>query len=99
MQVAAAPLLPNDGTMTIRGRFLYMAAGERVVLRGVNKMFSISTDPTGVRAMPEIARTGANAVCIFTPPDYPAERLDTILAHAVANGLIPIVEYHAATGK
>lgn len=99
MLVAAAPLPPNDGTMTIRGRFLYTAAGERVVLRGVNEMFSISTDPTGVRTMPEIARTGANAVRIFTLPDYSAERLDAILAHAVANGLIPIVECHAATGK
>ncbi|MEJ8630149.1 cellulase family glycosylhydrolase [Sphingomonas sp. I4] len=70
-----------------------------MVLRGVNEMFSISTDPTGMRTMPEIARTGANAVRIFTLPDYPAERLDAILAHAVANGLIPIVECHAATGK
>lgn len=97
MLVAAAP--PDGGTMTIRGRYLYTAAGERVILRGVNEMFSVSRDPTGVKTMPEIARTGANAVRIFTLPDYPAARLDAILGHAVANGLIPIVECHAATGK
>ncbi|KQN06963.1 hypothetical protein ASE78_15205 [Sphingomonas sp. Leaf25] len=85
--------------MTVRGRFLYTAAGERVVLRGVNEMFSASPDPTGERTMPEIAKTGANAVRIMTNPRYPATSLDTVIRNAVANGMIPIVECHAATGK
>ncbi|MCC2977085.1 glycoside hydrolase family 5 protein [Sphingomonas sp. PL-96] len=89
----------SSGTMTVRGRFLYTAAGERVVLRGVNEMFAHSPDPTGARTMPEIARTGANAVRIMTALDYPAASLDAILGHAVANGMIPIAECHAATGK
>jgi mannan endo-1,4-beta-mannosidase len=85
--------------MTVRGRFLYTAAGERVVLRGVNEMFSSSPDPTGVRTLPEIARTGANAVRIMTQPRYLASSLDAIIRNTIANGMIPIVECHAATGK
>lgn len=99
---ASSALLPvprPSETMTLRGRFLYTAAGERVVLRGVNEMFSHSPDPTGVRTMAEIAKTGANAVRIMTTPDYSANNLDAILGNAVRNGLIPIAECHAATGK
>ncbi|WP_230480873.1 cellulase family glycosylhydrolase [Sphingomonas sp. Leaf21] len=96
---AAAPLPRQGGTMTVQGRYLYTAAGERVILRGVNEMFAPSRDPTGAWTMAEIARTGANAVRIFTMPDYSADKLDAILGHAVANGLIPIAECHAATGK
>lgn len=95
----AAPAPAPAETMQVRGRYLYTAAGERVVLRGVNEMFSNSVDPTGAWTMAEIARTGANAVRIFTMPDFPAEKLDAILGNAVANGMIPIAECHAATGK
>jgi mannan endo-1,4-beta-mannosidase len=86
-------------TMRVEGRHLYTAAGERVVLRGVNEMFSISKDPTGSWAMAEIAKTGANAVRIFTLPNFPAADLDKAIGNAVAQGMIPIVECHAATGK
>jgi mannan endo-1,4-beta-mannosidase len=86
-------------TMTVNGRFLYTAAGERVVLRGVNEMFSASSDPTGKYTLPEIAKTGANAVRIMTQPSYPATNLDAIIRNTIASGMIPIVECHAATGK
>ncbi|HEX8668993.1 MAG TPA: cellulase family glycosylhydrolase [Allosphingosinicella sp.] len=89
----------DAGTMQVIGRHLYTAAGERVVLRGVNEMLSISKDPTGAWVMDEIAKTGANTVRIFTLPEYPASSLDAAMANAVANGLIPIPECHAATGK
>ncbi len=55
--------------MQVRGRHIYSAAGERVILRGVNEMFSISKDPTGSWVMGEIAKTGANAVRIFPNGD------------------------------
>lgn len=100
--LAAAPASGGaepSGTMNLRGRFLYTAAGERVVLRGVNEMFAHSDDPTGVRTLPEIARTGANAVRIMTTPDYSAANLDAVLGNAVSAGMIPIAECHAATGK
>lgn len=97
---AAQPLRPPPAsTMQIEGRHIYTAAGERVVLRGVNEMFSISRDPTGSWAMAEIAKTGANSVRIFTLSDFPAEKLDALIANAVANGMIPIPECHSATGK
>lgn len=52
MLVAASPVRPDDETMTIRGGILYTAAGKRVILRDVNEMFSVSTDPTGARTAP-----------------------------------------------
>ena len=95
---AAASAQPSE-TMQVRGRFLYSAAGERVVLRGVNEMFVWSPDRTGAQTLPEIAKTGANAVRIMTMPAYSAENLDAILGNSVANGMIPMPECHAATGK
>lgn len=52
MLVAASPVRPDDETMTIRGGILYTAAGKRVILRGVNGMLSVPTDPTGARTAP-----------------------------------------------
>ena len=95
---ATAPA-PDAGTMRVQGRHIYTAAGERVVLRGVNEMLSISSDPTGSWVMGEIAKTGANSVRIFTLTDFPAEKLDSAIGNAVANGMIPIPECHNATGK
>lgn len=85
--------------MQVRDGQIYTAAGERVVLRGVNEMFSISKDPTGAWTMAEIAKTGANTVRIFTLPNFPAASLDAVIGNAIANGMIPIPECHAATGK
>jgi len=90
---------PANETLNVRGRFIYTAANERVVLRGVNEMFSISRDPTGDWSMKEISKTGANAVRIFTTPTYSADMLDLVLSNAVRHGMIPIPECHAATGK
>ncbi len=85
--------------MQVSGRHLFTAAGERVVLRGVNEMFSISKDPTGSWTMAEIAKTGANSVRIFTLPQFGADALDAAIGNAVRNGMVPIPECHAATGK
>lgn len=96
---ATTSVPPTAETMQVRGRHIYTAAGERVVLRGVNEMFSISRDPTGSRVMGEIAKTGANAVRIFTMVDTPAATLDALIGNAIASGMIPIPECHSATGK
>ena len=93
------PIEPAAATMRVEGRHIYTAAGERVVLRGVNEMLSISKDPTGTWVMAEIAKTGANSVRIFTLTDFPADKLDAAIGNAVANGMIPIPECHNATGK
>ncbi len=96
---ATASLEAPSATMQVRGRHIYSAAGERVILRGVNEMFSISKDRTGSWVMSEIAKTGANAVRIFTLIDTPAGQLDALITNAVENGMIAIPECHSATGK
>jgi mannan endo-1,4-beta-mannosidase len=97
---ATSPPPPRSAeTMRVEGRHIYTAAGERVLLRGVNEMFSISKDPTGSWVMAEIAKTGANTVRIFTMTGFPAADLDKAIGNAVANGMIPIPECHDATGK
>ena len=96
---ATAPADPPSPTMQVEGRHIYTAAGERVVLRGINEMFSISKDPTGSWVMAEIARTGANSVRLFTTAEFPAASLDALIANAIAHGMIPIPECHSATGK
>jgi mannan endo-1,4-beta-mannosidase len=45
----------------VTGKFLYSPAGEKIILRGENKM-NVVTDPTGEAFLPEIYRTGSNAV-------------------------------------
>ena len=102
LSLAACSSLPDEPpprTMAVKGRHIYTTAGERVVLRGVNEMFSISKDPTGSWVMAEIAKTGANSVRIFTLADTPAATLEALIGNAVANGMIPIPECHSATGK
>lgn len=78
---------------------LYAPDGEKVVLRGVNKMNVIS-DPTGEKSFPEIAKTGANVVRIMWMEmrGY-GEQLDTLLGNCVKNNMIPLLEMHDATGK
>jgi mannan endo-1,4-beta-mannosidase len=87
-------------TMNTQGRHLHTAAGERVVLRGVNEMFAWSRiDPTGAWTMDEIAKTGANSVRIVTTLDTPAPVLDALIGNAIASGMIPMPECHSATGR
>jgi mannan endo-1,4-beta-mannosidase len=91
---------PARETMYLEGRHLLSAAGERVVLRGVNEMFVWSSDRRGTTTMAEIAKTGANAVRIVTTPaGTSADDLDALLDNAIRNGLIPMPECHLATGK
>lgn len=87
------------GTMHTVGRHLYTAAGERVVLRGVNEMFAWAADPRGEWVMGQIARTGANAIRLVTTVDTDPGDLDALIAGAIAHGMIPIPECHSATGR
>jgi mannan endo-1,4-beta-mannosidase len=88
--------LVGDGFHVV-GRHLYDRCGERVVLRGINKMI-IWMDIDGEPSCAEIARTGANAVRIVWLMDGPAEDLDIAITNCVAAGLIPLVELHDGTG-
>lgn len=89
-------------TMTVQGRDLFSAAGERVLLRGINKMF-IFNDRTG-NSLPEIRLSGANSVRIvwqmhWGNPDPTAAELDDLIQRAITERLIPMVELHDATGN
>jgi mannan endo-1,4-beta-mannosidase len=91
-------------TFYTKGRYLYDRLGNKVILRGVNKM-SVwdGDDPTGSIYLPEIRKTGANSVRIVwairkdlqpgTPDTNPAQ-LNTLIANAKNNHLIPMIELH-----
>ncbi|QJW89446.1 cellulase family glycosylhydrolase [Spirosoma taeanense] len=85
-------------TMTVKGRFLYTAADEKVVLRGINEMFIWSKDHTGASILPEIAKTGANACRLVWTTQGEPRQLDRLIGNCIRHKMIPIVELHDATG-
>lgn len=104
-------LILKEGRQTLytSGRYLYDCRGDRVILRGVNKMSVWDAgDPDGAISFPEIRQTGANTVRIVwairtdlqpgasnTDPN----RLDTLITNAQQHHLIPMIELHDATGN
>jgi mannan endo-1,4-beta-mannosidase len=96
---------PQKTTFYIQGRNLYDQLGNKVILRGVNKM-SIwdGQDPTGRISFPEIRKTGANTVRIvwaITTQQGTTDInvLDQLINNAINNQLIPMIELHDATGE
>ena len=87
------------GTMYVDGRFLYTAAGEKVVLRGVNEMMVWSDDPTGEFIYPQIAKSGANVLRLVWTTEGDLETLEQSFENSLNQGMIPMVELHDATGK
>jgi mannan endo-1,4-beta-mannosidase len=92
-------------TFSTEGRQLLDNAGNKVILRGVNKM-SVwdNEDPTGEISFAEIRNIGANSVRIVwlhtlngAPTD--TATLDALITNARANHLIPMIELHDATGE
>jgi len=95
---------PGNGeegdTMYIEGRHLYSAAGEKVILRGVNEMFVWSDDKTGVRWIPEITKTGANCVRLVWTEEYGQKsELLELIDRCIEHKMIAIPESHDATGE
>ena len=88
---------PDGITAKVVGRHLYDRCGEKVVLRGINKMV-YWTDLDGIPTYAEIAKTGANVVRIQWLMPGTAAELDTAITNAVAQQLIPMPELHDATG-
>ncbi|GEO06022.1 hypothetical protein AAE02nite_36860 [Adhaeribacter aerolatus] len=93
-----------QAAMQVKGRFLYDPKGAKVILRGVNEMFIWSSDLTGERTFPEIAKTGANVVRLVwlssdENPKGSAANLDKIISNCIAQGMIPMPELHGATGN
>jgi len=84
--------------LRVQGRFLYDKYGEKIILYGVNEM-SIWGDIDGDVALPEIRKTGANAVRLVWSVSGPARKLDILLYNCRINNMIPIIELHDATGE
>jgi mannan endo-1,4-beta-mannosidase len=86
-------------TMYVDGRHIYSAAGEKVILRGVNEMFIWGNDKTGSWTLPEIAKTGANCVRLAWGKDVSSAQLAKLIDNCVANKMIAMPECHDATGN
>ena len=80
----------------VAGRFLYDRCGEKVILKGINKM-TVWTDISG-EAFSEIEKTGANSVRIVWVTDGAVEKFDAVITKCHENHMIPMVELHDATG-
>ncbi|WP_051359979.1 cellulase family glycosylhydrolase [Adhaeribacter aquaticus] len=91
-------VLASAQTMTIKGRHLYTAAGEKVILRGINEMFIWSNDKTGETILPEIAKTGANSCRLAWTTAGAPDEMDRLIANCIRYKMIPIIELHDATG-
>ncbi|NLD99725.1 MAG: cellulase family glycosylhydrolase, partial [Fibrobacter sp.] len=80
----------------VAGRYLYDRCGEKVILRGINKMI-VWTDLNGT-SFPEIAKTGANCVRIVWVKTGALDKFDAAITKCRENKMIPIVELHDGTG-
>jgi mannan endo-1,4-beta-mannosidase len=78
---------------------LYDNCGEKVVLRGVNHP-TLYIDRMGT-ALPEIAKTGANAVRLFwyAKMGVKITEAETAISVAIKSGMVPILELHDSTCK
>ncbi|MEO5592379.1 MAG: hypothetical protein ABIR15_02465 [Chitinophagaceae bacterium] len=76
----------------VDGRFLYTSNGEKIILRGINKM-NVVTEPTGVNSFPEIAKTGANSVRIMWAAfGGGGIQLDTVIGNCIKNKCSPLLK-------
>jgi mannan endo-1,4-beta-mannosidase len=97
-------------TFFSQDRYLYDRKGNKVILRGVNKMsvWDLDNDPIGAISFSEIRKTGANSVRLVWAirtdlqpgvSDTDPNILDTLITTAKQNHLIPTIELHDATGN
>ena len=94
---AQQPSTPLAANFYVDGRHLHDPCGDRVVLRGVNKMV-YWVDIDGFPSCREIARTGANVVRIQWLTPGTADELDIAITNCAAARLIPMVELHDGIG-
>ena len=93
---AAAP--GQKPAFYVKGPDIYAPNGEKLIMRGVNKMI-FYRDRFGTVAYPEIAKTGANVTRIFWFTSGTAEELDITLTNCIENNMIPMPALWEATGK
>lgn len=98
--------VPPAAGFTVSGRQILTPGGNPVLLRGVNKMFLFEEgDPTGATILPQIALSASNTVRIVWGIQNDKGQatdtgvLDQLISNSLANGLLPMIELHDATGK
>jgi mannan endo-1,4-beta-mannosidase len=93
------------GLHVVNNSYLADGAGNKLVLRGVN-MGSAYADGFGMTEIPEIEKTGANAVRLVLQQQYdnstkgvttPAQ-IESLISSCINNGMIPVLELHDFTG-
>lgn len=97
---SSAPSMGTPGaTWKASDGVLYDSCGEKVVLRGINHP-TLYVDRKG-EALPEIAKTGANAVRLFwyAKMGVKISEAATAISTAIDNGMLPILELHDSTCK
>ena len=84
-------------TYYVQDGALYDRCGEKVVLRGVNHP-TLELDRAG-KALPEIAKTGANAVRLvwYATRNVAISEADAAITQAIAQHMLPILEMHDST--
>ncbi len=79
---------------------IYTAAGERLVMRGLNEMFVWSHDPLGKTLLPQIDQTGANSLRLVWDHKVGTKAdLLKLIDATIARKMVAIPECHNATGK
>lgn len=87
-----------QGTIYVEDGGIYSSCGEEIVMRGFNEMFVWSNDKTGTTILPEIAKTGSNAVRLVWLTTESATEFDELIGNTIENQMIPVAELHDATG-
>lgn len=95
-------IVNSDETFKVVGRDLVDPCGEKVLLKGVNKMSIFDEeDIYGDRYFPEIAKTNANCVRIvwFATHSNTQQlaQFESLIKNCIANKMIPMIELHDAT--
>jgi mannan endo-1,4-beta-mannosidase len=95
---------PAQPTFKVSGNHLVDPCGDKVVLKGVNKMSVFDEeDPNGDTYMAEIAKTKSNSVRIVWQRTYSnggaasLTQLEKLIQRSIENKMIPMVEMHDAT--
>lgn len=91
------PRRPTE-TLGVEARGLLSRCAEPILLRGVSEMIVWSPSPDGDPEVPEIARTGANAVRVGWALTGPPTALDATLGRVEEEGLVALVELHDGLG-
>ncbi|WP_075341627.1 glycosyl hydrolase family 8 [Tenacibaculum agarivorans] len=87
-----------QNTIRVENGKILSSCNEEIVMRGYNEMFIWSQDRTGEVILPEIAKTGSNAVrLVWTTQGNEAE-FDQLINNSIKNSMIPVAELHDATG-